>query len=147
MSSSTEPETGWEGTVSVELAKQLRDSGLVWRPKQFDRFHIPDRLLEDEVFSIADLSTEVLMLADGIGAITFNGAVEWSLDYILTQDVVWLPTESQLRRRLGSSFLSLTRNPNGYCCAIDLQGALAEFDAPTAADAYGCAVLAELKVR
>jgi len=123
--------------LSVALACRLRDAGLVWRPRLFDFFHIPDRDF-DRVFVIADLSVDVQRLADGIAAITFNGAVEWSLDYILQQDVVWMPTESQIRERLGASLEALERIDGGYVCRL-VDGAA--FEAETAADAYGEAFL------
>jgi hypothetical protein len=124
--------------VSVELAKQLRAAGLSWRPSQFDHFHIPDRGLDGRQFVIADLTVDVQYLADGIAAITFNGAVEWSLDYILQQDVVWLPTESQIRERVGDRLAALERHESGFTC---LTGDGNRFTADTAADAYGLAVL------
>ena len=133
------------GTVlSVPLAKELRRAGLVWRPALFDFFHIPDRDLDDRKFVIADMSIDIQILADGIGAITFNGAVEWSLDYILTQDVVWLPTEAQLRDILADRFDGLTRTTDGFEVSIaDATGTRA-FAGPSAAEAYGQAVLAVL---
>lgn len=131
--------------LSVELAKKLRDAGLMWDPRRFDYFHIPDRNLDDERFIIADLSIDVQHLATGIAAITFNGAVEWSLDYILTQDVVWLPSEDQLRTMLGSRFLGLDRTDGGFRVSITIDGDSEAFEADTADDAYGLALLAGLQ--
>ena len=127
--------------ISVDLAKRLRAAGLSWRPESGDRFHIPDRYLDDETFLIADLSVYVTTLADGIGAINFNGTSEWAMDHILTQDVVWLPTETQLRERLGARFGGLEPCPGGYRCTID-DGRT--FSATEASDAYGLALLAVL---
>lgn len=141
----------WEGgsagrrqvpwTASVELALRLRAAGLRWNPAPFDFFHIPDRHLDDEIFVIADLSVDVQRLADGIAAITFNGAVEWSLDYILQQDVVWLPTEAQLRELLGTRLTSLERAGDRWICRAGLEGGPRSFEASSAADAYGLALL------
>lgn len=131
--------------LSVELAKKLRDAGLTWEPRRFDYFHIPDRNLDDERFIIADLSIDVQNLATGIAAITFNGAVEWSLDYILTQDVVWVPSEHQLRTMLGRRFVGLNRADGGLRVSITIGGDLEAFDADTADDAYGMALLAVLE--
>ena len=128
--------------ISVDLAARLRAAGLSWRPRSGDRFHIPDRSLDEETFLIADLSVYVTTLADGIGAINFNGTSEWAMDYILTQDVVWLPTESQLREELGSRFGGLVPVEGGFRCAID-DGR--DFEAASAADAYGTALLAVLE--
>lgn len=130
--------------LSVPLAKELRRAGLVWKPALFDFFHIPDRDLDDRKFVIADMSIDIQILADGIGAITFNGAVEWSLDYILTQDVVWLPTESQLRELLAERFTGLERIDAGYRVSITDETGDRHFDGPTAAEAYGWAVLSTL---
>lgn len=127
--------------LSVPLAKQLRRAGLVWRPALFDFFHIPDRDLDDRRFVIADMSIDIQVLADGIGAITFNGAVEWSLDYILTQDVVWLPSEAQLRDVLADRFEGLERTDDGFEVSITDGSTSRAFRGPTAADAYGQAVL------
>ena len=52
--------------LSIQLAKDLRAAGLVWKPSLFDFFHIPDRDLDDQQFVIADLSVDVQHLADGI---------------------------------------------------------------------------------
>ena len=127
--------------LSVPLAKELRRAGLVWKPSLFDFFHIPDRDLDDRKFVIADMSIDIQILADGIGAITFNGAVEWSLDYILTQDVVWLPTEAQLRELLADRFTTLEKTDTGYRVSMTDETGDHHFDGPTAAEAYGWAVL------
>jgi hypothetical protein len=130
--------------ISVQLAKDLRAAGLDWQPRPFDFFHIPDRDLDERKFVIADLSVDIQPLADGIAAITFNGAVEWSLDYILQQDVVWLPTESQLRERLGDLTRSLERTELGWKCTIVLADGPETHEASSASDAYGLAVLSLL---
>lgn len=130
--------------VSVELAKELKRRGLSWRPARFDFFHIPDRNLVDDVFVVADFTVDVQVLADGIAAITFNGAVEWSLDYILQQEVVWLPTEAQLRALLGERLLGLEAVAGGFACRARIDGEVRSFAAPTAPDAYARAVLATL---
>lgn len=130
--------------ISVGLAKELRAAGLTWRPRQFDHFHIPDRDLDDRTFVIADLTVDVQPLADGIAAITFNGAVEWSLDYILQQDVVWVPSEDQIREALGDRFASLERDNGRYVC-ITSDGE--RHSADTASDAYGLAMLTHLRRR
>lgn len=127
--------------ISVALAKELRAVGLEWHPRRFDFFHIPDRDLDDRVFVIADLSVELQPLADGISAIAFNGAVEWSLDYILQQDVVWMPTEDQLRHRLGSHLVALERTDDGWTCVIEADGVVEHHRAAGAADAYATAIL------
>jgi len=131
--------------ISVAYAKRLRAAGLVWRPRQFDFFHIPDRDLDERIFVIADLSVDVQPLADGIAAITFIGAVEWSLDYILQQDVVWLPTEAQMRARLGTAVETLERTDGGWACVMAIDGVRERHEASTASDAYAAAALALLE--
>jgi hypothetical protein len=93
---------------------------------------------------IADMSIDIQILADGIGAITFNGAVEWSLDYILTQDVIWLPTEAQLRELLADRFSGLEQTNAGYRVSLSDETGDHHFEGPTAAEAYGWAVLSTL---
>lgn len=134
------------GLIPIGLAKDLRSAGLVWRPAWGDLFHIPDRHLDDRLFMLADLSVEITTLADGIGAITFNGAVEWSLDYILTQDVVWMPSEAQLRSRLGTRLRALRRAGDMYVCEIALTDETTEeHTANTASGAYSLALLSLLE--
>jgi hypothetical protein len=130
--------------ISVELARVLRDSGLEWRPARYDVFFIPDRGLEDRVFVLADMTIDVQPLAGG-ATITFNGAVEWSLDSILHGEVVWLPTEAQLRSLLGERLVALTRDNGEYVCAVNVDGAIAEYRDAGASNAYGQAVLALLE--
>ncbi len=133
--------------LSIELAIQLRTAGLVWEPQLGDAFHIPDRNLDDRHFIISDLSTEVTEFVDGIGAITFNGSVEWSLDYILSQEVVWMPSETQLRSRLGPAFIHLDRATQGFHCILVIEGEHQTTSAETAEDAYGLALLRLLDPR
>jgi hypothetical protein len=80
----------------------------------------------------------------GKDMITFNGSVEWSLDYILRADATWLPSESQLRLYLEDHLLTfsqpaleLSKHPNVYVCRISHLGTVHEFKALKAEDAYG----------
>ncbi len=132
--------------ISFELARQLRDQGLRWTPTLHDRFMIPDRDLDEQVFVIADLTIDVERVA-GHATILFNGAVEWSLDYIFSQDVVWLPSEEQLRDMIGEQFVSLTGGDGGFRCDLDLDDMTIGFSAEKAPDAYGQALLHLLYAR
>ncbi len=132
--------------ISFELARQLRDQGLQWTPSLHDRFMIPDRDLDDQVFVIADLTIDVEKVA-GHATILFNGAVEWSLDYIFSQDVVWLPSEEQLRNLIGEQFVSLSRGEDGFRCDLDLDDMTIGFTSQHAPDAYGQALLHLLYAR
>jgi hypothetical protein len=126
--------------ISVALARRLRDAGLEWVPQEGDRFMIPDRGLEDEVFSISDMTIDVND-APGGRQISFNGAVEWALDSIMKREVVWLPSEAQLRDRLGLGFESLERHDDRYVCRVKTDAGQRTYDASDPADAYGLALL------
>ncbi len=126
--------------ISTGLARQLKERGLRWTPALHDKFMIPDRHLDQDVFVIAELTIDVESVA-GHATIMFNGAVEWSLDYIFSQDVVWLPEERQLRDRLGEHFVALSRSAEGYACEIDVDGMVVAFTSAKAEDAYGQALL------
>ena len=94
--------------ITLELATALAARGLVWHPASGDRFHIPDRDLDDEVFVVSGIAIEVSELPSG-SEMRFNGTVEWALDSIEKDEVVWLPREEQMRHALGSRFLRLER--------------------------------------
>lgn len=126
--------------ISVDLARQLRDIGLEWLPTQGDRFIVPDRDLDEYVFAISEMTVEVRKLADGM-SISFNGAVEWALDSIMQREVVWLPSEAQLRNRLGRAFNTLRRTENGFRCEVAVDGQTKAYEAIDPADAYGFALL------
>ena len=119
----------------------IRDSGLEWRPALYDVFFIPDRGLDDRVFVLADMTIGIQEL-QGAATITFNGAVEWSLDSILHGEVVWLPTEAQLRALIGDRLVALTRDGGEYVCAVDTGDSIEEFRDIGASNAYGQAVAA-----
>jgi hypothetical protein len=134
--------------ISLPLARQLKEAGLVWRAGIHDFFAIPDRDLDDRVFVITDVMA-YLELFRGWPVVTFHGTVEWALDYILTSEVVWIPTEGQLRqeledvlRRVGEpTTLQLMLDESDYHCQISYQGKQLTFTAATASEAYGQAVL------
>lgn len=126
--------------ISIDLARRLRDTGLEWLPQEGDRFMIPDRDLEDHVFTVSEMTIDVHKLADG-RRISFNGAVEWALDSIMKREVVWLPAEAQLRDRLGATFRALHRSGGGYRCDVEVNGEAKSYQAANPADAYGQALL------
>lgn len=129
------------------LALELKQAGLRWFPQLHDFFTIPDTELQDRIFVVSDMTIDTQKLF-GQQMITFNGAVEWSLDYVLTADAVWLPTERQLRQML-LAYLSKESEPtvelisrmDGYLCRITASGKTLEFEEPKASDAYGRALL------
>ncbi len=132
--------------LSLTMAQQLKTAGLAWTPNLHDFFAIPDRGMDNRVFVISDVSVDVERLK-GESIVTFNGTSEWSLDYEIMSEVVWLPTEEQLRQQLerrlanGSPALKLIRAPDGYWCEIQLAGRPFAFRATDASEAYAEALL------
>lgn len=126
--------------ISIDLARQLRDAGLEWLPAEGDRFMIPDRDLEDHVFSISEMTVEIRRLTDDTH-IFFNGSVEWALDSIMQTEVVWLPSETHLRDRLGRAFDTLRRTEDSYTCDIVVDGKRTTYPAADPATAYALALL------
>ncbi|MCB8944081.1 MAG: hypothetical protein H6658_10030 [Ardenticatenaceae bacterium] len=132
--------------ISLELAQALKEAGLVWRADLHHFFAIPERGFDDRVFVISDLMAH-LDLLKGWPIVAFHGAVEWALDYILTTEVVWMPTEEQLRQELEEILLGepevvlqLGWQPHGYTCDIRFRGESLSFSAKSASDAYGLAL-------
>lgn len=126
--------------ISFDLAMRLRDAGLAWVPANGDRFYIPDRGMDHQVFSISEMTVGV---DDSVGGrqIRFNGAVEWALDAIQQREVVWLPSETQLRDRLGDSFRSLASEDGGFVCEVVFGADELTYRAGSPEDAYGSALL------
>lgn len=133
--------------LSITLAEQLKDVGLVWTPTLHDFFILPGRDLDDQVFVISDMMVDVERLRNQ-HLITFNGAPEWAMDYVLVGDALWMPTETQLRDILEQLLLNeppptvrLTSTPDGYRCEIHWHGESRAFEAFGASEAYGQALL------
>jgi hypothetical protein len=126
--------------IGVQLARQLREAGLGWKPGPGDRFAIPDRDLDDEVFVLSNMTIEVYTMPEG-RVIGFNGTTEWALDDVELDETVWLPREDQLRELLGGTFRALRRSATGYEVLIDLLGEERTFAAGTTEEAYAAALL------
>lgn len=126
--------------ISTAHALRLKDAGLEWVPREGDQFVIADRGLDDQVFSIARMTVEVRESGRD-RRISFNGAVEWALDSISQSEVVWLPSETQLRDRLGNAFRSLRRQVGRYTCELMLDGTLTRHLSDDPSDAYALALL------
>jgi hypothetical protein len=110
--------------ITKELAGELARRGLSWRPASGDRFYVPDRDLDDEVFVVSGMAIDVSDLPSGT-EMRFNGTVEWALDSIAQTEVVWLPREEQLRDALGERFLRLERidaETGGYAVVLSPAG-------------------------
>lgn len=132
--------------ISLHLARRLRDSGLRWNPADGDRFIVPDRGMDDQVFTISGMTVDVREVPGG-RIIAFNGTVEWALDSINQWEVVWLPRESQMREALGDAFVALTRAEDGFSCTITLEGEQLVEHHPSAEEAYGLALLHCVRAR
>ncbi|MFC3991816.1 pilus assembly protein CpaE [Actinoplanes siamensis] len=122
------------------MAWQLKAAGLVWKPRLGDRFAIPDRDLDDELFVLSNMSIQVHERPEG-RIIGFNGTVEWALDDVEIDETIWLPREDQLRELLGGTFRSLSQDATGCRVRIDLLGEIVDFPAATAEEAYAAALL------
>jgi hypothetical protein len=107
--------------LALDLARALRDAGLSWRPTKGDRFVIPDRDMDDQVFVLSDMVIERFQPPSGDELLAFNGTTEWALDSLESGEVLWLPREDQLREELGEVFLGLERlpgTPAGYAVTV-----------------------------
>ena len=126
--------------IGVHLAQQLKENGLVWKPGPGDRFTIPDRDLDDEVFVLSNMTIEVYQVPEG-RVIGFNGTTEWALDDVEMDEALWLPGEDQLRELLGGTFRALRRTGSEFTVEIELLGAPHVCTAETAEEAYAAALL------
>ena len=130
--------------ITFATAQALKDAGLPWAPAEHDFFVFPDHNLDDRVFVLAEMPASLAQI-QGETVFTFQGAMEWALDYIVTTAAVWLPSETQLRQaleaRLPGPRLSLNVGPEG--CRLEVQtaaGPLA-FTGASAEAAYAAALL------
>ncbi|RME74977.1 MAG: pilus assembly protein CpaE [Chloroflexi bacterium] len=133
--------------ISVSLARKLKEAGLAWTPQLNDFFAIPDRGLDDIIFVVSNMTVMVEEIR-GQKVMTFQGAVEWALDYILTAELIWLPTETQLRELLEQRLvgepppaLVLTSTEDGYRCQIHYRGQTLVFEGFGVSEVYGEALL------
>ena len=133
--------------LSLETARSLREAGLIWEPAEFDFFAIPDREMDDRAFVINRMPAGIALL-QGQPVFTFDGAAEWALDYIAAGEVVWLPSEAQLRALVAARVdngdgpaVSLHAQPNVCLCDIYYRGEKRTFEAANGAEAYAAALL------
>jgi len=125
--------------LGVDVARLLKEAGLTWKPGPGDRFAIPDRDLDDEIFVLSNMTIEVYNVPEG-RVIGFNGTTEWALDDVEIEETIWLPREDQLRELLGGTFRALRRTDTGYQIEMDLLGEARTFVAATPEDAYAAAL-------
>jgi hypothetical protein len=133
--------------LSIKTARALRQAGLVWEPVEFDFFVVPDRGLDERVFVISGMPAAVARL-HGEPIMTFAGATEWALDYVPAGEVLWLPTEAQLREQLAARLaaeaggaVALSVTSDGCRCEIVASGRALSFQATEASEAYAAALL------
>ena len=142
--------------ISLNLAIKAKKAGLQWEPKVNDFFAIPDRGLDERVFVINDMLSNITVI-HGEPALSFQGAPEWALDYLITTEVVWLPRESQIREALAALLengdsqnsqhsdrqpkITLSSQPGHTTCVVEVKGINHRFESPVAADAYAQAYL------
>lgn len=129
-----------DGMIPVPLARKLRDAGVRWDPAPGDRFVVADRGMDDEVFTLSDMTVEMHEFPSG-RVIGFNGTVEWALDSVEAHNSVWLPNETQLRDRLGGTFRRLSRTARGWRVEIEVAGRPSAYESDDATEAYGLALL------
>ena len=126
--------------ISRELAVRLAPH-VSWTPANGDTFFIPRPEIAESVFIVSDMVVE-LVVSGGESRFHFNGTVEWALDSVESDGVVWLPREDQLREMLGDHFLSLDSSAGGFVVTVSgpekAYHTEAELDA---ADAYARAAL------
>jgi hypothetical protein len=131
--------------ISRDLAQRLAPH-LRWQPANGDMFFIPRPEIADSVFTISDMVVE-LIVAGGESRFHFNGTVEWALDSVESDGVVWLPRENQLREMLGEYFLSLDSSAGGFVVTVSGPGKAYHTEAEAdPANAYARAALYVLGV-
>ena len=126
--------------ISIELARALRDSGLVWHPVAGDWFRIDRIEAEEDTFILSDMTVEAHQYDTGT-VLGFNGTTEWALDSVELEAALWLPREHQLRQLLGPAFVSLE---SGFTVTALVDGVPQQFTSDDAEHAYARALLAVL---
>ena len=134
--------------ISLDKARQLKTAGLAWKPSLHDFFMVPVEGIGERLFVISDLMAQTEVL-HGWPAITFVGAVEWALDYVLADEAIWIPREDQLRHllraRLGDSAeFSLHSHGDSYRIHVTNSDDPIAYHGDSAGDAYANALLATL---
>ena len=105
--------------ISLDLARRLHDAGLAWSPGNGDRFWLPERELDQTVFTVSDMVVEVRDLPGG-RVLAFNGTTEWALDAVEEHEAVWLPRLDELLEVLGTHFHSLTARSGGQVVRVQV---------------------------
>ena len=137
--------------ISTATALRLKQAGLIWQPAVLDCFALSGCDLDDKVFVISDMLVTVEKLQD-LQVVSFQGASEWALDYLIISEAIWLPSEEQLRKLLeaaliaeGNISLQLVSRISSCLCEIVYRGNKLAFEAVDASEAYAAALLFILK--
>ncbi len=137
--------------LSLPTARALKEAGLLWTPAAFDFFAVSDRGLDDHLFVISEMPAGIALL-QGQPVVSFQGAVEWALDFIATIDVIWVPTEAQLREHLTARLLtepnaslSLRATADRCWCDLKFRDHAHTFEAANGSEAYAAALLTLLR--
>lgn len=133
--------------ISVPTARKLKEAGLNWLPSMHDFFAVPERGLDHLIFVISDMTITVEMFGQ-YPVVTFNGASEWTLDYVTVKEVVWLPREDQLRMAVenlihttvGAHFVLTAAAPH-YECKIFMGDVERIFEAEDVSEVYAQALI------
>jgi len=132
--------------ITLGLARRLLAGGLVWEPVYGDRFVVPGRDMDDEVFVVSQMTVDVHQSSGG-RVIGFNGTTEWALDSLELTETLWLPAEGRLREELGERFGGLRRDGQDWVLMVlppadsDGEAGPTEHRHPDAECAYALAVL------
>ncbi len=126
--------------VTIDLAVRLHDAGLRWTPASGDRFSVPGREMDEDVFVLSEMTIDVHESRTGT-IIGFNGTTEWALDSLEQRDAVWIPSETQLRERLQGTFVRLERDDAVHRVVIAVSGREVAVEHEDPAQAYGLALL------
>ncbi|MBK6874653.1 MAG: pilus assembly protein CpaE [Kineosporiaceae bacterium] len=129
--------------ITVAQALALRAAGLRWTPAAGDRFVLPHRDMDGDVFVLSDMTVQVHEFPTG-AVIGFNGVAEWALDSVQAEEALWLPAEHQLRDLLGGLFIRLIRADGDYVVTVRTPDGERDHAAADAAQAYAAALLAVL---
>jgi hypothetical protein len=139
--------------ISFATAQRLKQAGLKWQPAVYDFFAIPDRQMDGTVFVLSDMLVTMEVIQN-VQVASFQGASEWALDSLVTEETVWLPREDQLRQAAeeillasGRPEVQLTSGLSGCACTIHWQGERRVFEAGEASEAYAAALLYILQER
>lgn len=130
--------------ISRDLARRLHDAGLAWSPENGDRFWLPERELDQTVFTVSDMVVEVRDMPGG-RVLAFNGTTEWALDAVEEHEAVWLPRLDELLDVLSKRFLSLTARSGGQVVRVQVGHRQEEHVDVGATDAAARALLSLLQ--